>query len=353
MDSTIYKKIMAYLLDLIGHNASIPHYRLPSERVIALKFDSSRKPVRHAYEKLIELGYVTNVHGSGYFINENIKPDGFINIFQEKIKISFILPSVTTKYAHSVLSGITDFCTQKQLELSIHISNNLPETEAALLRKIPSSGAQGIILFPVEHDYHSHLELTKLLTQKYPFVFVDRCLPNLHASLVCSDGHLAMLNAVEFLYKKQFKNPVFATPPSSSSTSSDARINGYTHGLLKYYKAVTPRNLLQLVGSPAQQKNIFLKYLQQYPDTDVCILYGVQLHTITEAIREGGLQIPQDITLMTFDDELTYEEHDSLKPYIIYQDGYQIGYSAAENLYNQIHGDMRPVIQKLPVHIAN
>ena len=61
----------------------------------------------------------------------------------------------------------------------------------------------------------------------------------------------------------------------------------------------------------------------------------------------------QSIKLMLFDDELTHTERDILKPYFILQDGYHIGYYAAETLYNHIWGDKRPVIKRLPVTIID
>ena len=83
MDSSIYKRIMDYLLEIINRNANIHNYKLPSERMLAANFDSSRKPVRHAYEQLIERGYVTNIHGHGYFIRSDIKPDELLSAFQK------------------------------------------------------------------------------------------------------------------------------------------------------------------------------------------------------------------------------------------------------------------------------
>ena len=69
MDSTIYKKIEGYLMELITQNCNIPDYKLPSERTLSSSFDASRKPVRHAYDNLMKKGYVINIHGKGYFIN--------------------------------------------------------------------------------------------------------------------------------------------------------------------------------------------------------------------------------------------------------------------------------------------
>ena len=73
MDSTLYKKIENYIMDIIVQNASIPDFKLPSERALSIKFDASRKPVRRAYDNLIHKGYVVNIHGKGYFIGSNFK----------------------------------------------------------------------------------------------------------------------------------------------------------------------------------------------------------------------------------------------------------------------------------------
>ena len=72
MDSTIYKKIESYLMELITQNCNIPDYKLPSERTLSSSFDASRKPVRHAYDNLMKKGYVINIHGKGYKL---IAPD--------------------------------------------------------------------------------------------------------------------------------------------------------------------------------------------------------------------------------------------------------------------------------------
>ena len=151
-DNLVYKKIMNYLLDIISRNANLPNFKLPSERSLSVNFDTSREPVRHAYEKLIEHGYVINLHGRGYFIRSNIKPDDLLTTFQKSIKISFIIPSIVTQYSHDILSGVSDFCTENHIEYTIHVSDGVIDKESALLHSIPSSGAMGVILFPADND---------------------------------------------------------------------------------------------------------------------------------------------------------------------------------------------------------
>lgn len=350
MDSSIYKRIIDYLLEIINRNAGIPNYKLPSERTIAANFDASRKPVRHAYEQLIERGYVTNIHGRGYFIRSDIQPDELSTAFQKNIRISFIIPSVQTHYSHSILTGIEGFCADNHVEYTIHISDDSPAKESSLLNSVSRSGSMGIILFPADYSISYHNELFRLSNRKYPFVLVDRSLPNINASFISSDNHKAMVDAVHFLYQKHYHNPVFATSPATLAASTDTRINGYTHGLLKYYKVASPRNLLSLDGSRTQQENAVTKFLQKYPDTDVVIVHGAQRLPVLAAMKALGML---NIKLMIFDDELSNAERETLRPYFIQQDGYHIGYTAAETLYNHILGDMRPVIKRLPVTIID
>lgn len=353
MDSTLYKKIESHLMDIITQNADIPDYKLPSERALSISFNTSRKPVRHAYDHLISKGYVTNIHGRGYFISSHFQKSAAASMPVNTPKISLVIPSVLSHYSHNVLTGVSDFCSHHQMELAIHISDDSAEKESQLLRNISQSNTKGIILFPVAASTVANDVLHRLSIRKYPLVLVDRTVPNIHASFVASENHQAMVDAVEFLHKLDYSNIVYMTPPSEDASSTDARINGFNHGLLRYYKLITPKNLLILSGSAAQQKAAVVKHLQTYPETQVIIVHGVQRLPVIAAAEELGLKIPNDIRLMVLDDEMSPAEHTILKPYVMQQNGYQIGYLAAEAVRNHIFGDLRPVTRLLPVSIID
>ena len=356
MDSTIYRKIESHLMAIIQQNANLPNYKLPSERMLSVTFGASRKPVRHAYQNLIDKGYVVNIHGKGYFIGQKAKEDALIPSSWNSPKISLIIPSIVTQYSHDILSGASEFCNSHQMELAIHITDDKLDKESYLLRTVPLSDTKGIILFPGDNDnaYNAYnAELSKLSIRKYPLVLVDRMLSNVHASFISSENHQAMTDAVGFLRKKGFEHLVYMTPPSTLASTTDARINGFTHGMLRHYKMAKPQNLLTLDGSSLHMKNRVVSYLKEYPETQVVIVAGCMRMPVLTAAQELGMDIPGKLQLMIFDDELSPAEHQSLKPYILKQDGYQIGYLAAQALYNQIYGDLRPVIKKLPVFIVH
>ena len=353
MESLLYKKIERYLKDIIRQNANIPNYKLPSERTLSQTFATSRKPVRNAYESLLQKGLVVNTHGKGYFIAQQAAENAPQPSKREQLRISLIIPSITTQYCHEILVGTSNFCSERQVELTILVSDDDPEKENRLLTSAPLSGSNGIILFPADRDnIHDH-EIFKLCAKKYPLVLVDRMLPNISTSFVASENHDAMVNAVEFLREKGFENLVYVTPSSALASTVETRMNGFTHGLLRHYKMATPQNLLVLEGSSQQKKSTMIKYLQKYPDTQIIIIPGTMRQTVLTAVQELGIRIPEDLRLMIFDDELSPSERISLKPYILKQDGYHIGYHAAEYLYNQVYGDLRPLTKLLPVAIID
>ena len=114
-----------------------------------------------------------------------------------------------------------------------------------------------------------------------------------------------------------------------------------------------PQNILILEGTPQKMKTTVIQYLQDYPETDIIIVPGSMRLPVLMAAQELGIRIPDDLKLMIFDDELPPSERATLKPYILKQDGYRIGYYAAESLYNQIFGDLRPITKMLPVAIID
>ncbi|MBO5078840.1 MAG: GntR family transcriptional regulator [Oscillospiraceae bacterium] len=354
MDSTVYKAIESHLMELITQNANMPDYKLPSERMLSASYGASRKPVRRAYEQLIKKGYVTNIHGKGYFISSKLRENSAGAVFSpNNPKIALIIPSIRSQFSHDILAGTSDFCSTHHLELAIHVSDDNAEKENTLLRTMPSSSTKGIILFPVDKDPISENTLLRLSVRRYPLVLVDRMVVNIHASFISSENYQAMVNAVAFLHKKGFEHIVYVTPPPNLNSTVDARINGFTYGLLRSYQMATPKNLLILEGSPMQVKNIVKTHLQSNPETDVLIAGGTIRLPLLQAVQELGLRIPQDLRLMFFDDELSTAERNTLRPYILQQDGYQIGYLAAEALHNQLYGDFRPVIRHLPVSIMD
>lgn len=352
MSTNLYDKIYKYLFGFILQNGNTLNYRMPSERMLALKFNTSRRPVQYAYKKLIKQGYVYKIHGKGYFIKDFFAPSELSSTkFPSATKILFVTPTIKTTFMQQIIAGISQFCNDHHIELSINISENSITKETQILQSV-ATNFDGVILFPLDNEYYNEA-LLKLSISKFPLTIVDRSLQNLHIPFVTTDGFKAMTDAVQFLYEKNFKEFVFITPPQTTASTVIERINGFNHGLFKFYGAVQQKNLLLISGDQQEQISTIVDFLKKYPQTEVIISMGPQINNIIFAVSQLGLSIPENFRLMAFDSEFTPSETKAYKPYIIEQDSKKMGYVAAELLYNQIYGDFQVTTKKLSTKIID
>ena len=349
-DTSIYKKILKELTNIIEENKGVSNYKLPSERALATKFNSSRPPIRTAYHKLLEQGLIEVVHGKGYFIKNTVNKR-YKNLTNPHFL--FVAPSIKTTFMQQIRSGMTRFCEEKNIELSLKITDESERKEKKLLESVLFSNYDGLILFPVDNEYYNE-PLLKLSIAKFPTVVIDRYIKNLKLSFVSTDNYTAMINTVKYLHDKKYKNIVFVSLEPSTATTNEDRINGYNYGLLKYYGATLASNLLLLKSNNRDYVyNSIKEYLQENPKTDALIINDVYLSTAYLAISELKISMPDQLKIVVFDNEISFAEKKLIKPIIIEQNGEKIGYLSASYIYDQINGNKRVVSRKFPVKIID
>jgi len=350
-DSTLYKKILQELNGIIIENKNIKNYKLPSERALAVKFNSSRPPIRMAYQQLIKQGLVEVIHGKGYFVKNSSSP--LTKNHKLTPQILFITPSIKTNFMQKLHDGISKFCDDKNIGLSIKLTEESDKKEKKLLESISYYNYDGLILFPVDNEYYNE-PLLKLSIAKYPTVIIDRYIKTLNLSFVSTDNYRAMADMVKYLHSKKYKCPVFITFDPSTATTNEDRINGYNSGMLKYYGHMFASNLLILKSNNKDYiYNAIKAFLTENPNTDALIISDVYLSVAHLAIEELKIKIPEQLRLVVFDSEISFAERKLIKPYIIEQEGEKIGYFAANCVYNQLAGNNRIVSKKFPAKIID
>lgn len=343
------EQIRQELLNIIKTNRGIKDYKLPSERMLSLKFNASRPSVRSAYQALIKQGYVDVIHGKGYFIKNDEKASKKTQ--RLRLNLLFIAPSLKTAFMQQIHSGIMEFCEQNSIDVSIKITEDLLKKEKQILDLAFYSDYDGLILFPIDNEYYNET-LLKFSINKYPLVIIDRYLKALNLSFISTDNYNAMIDITKYLHSKEYKNPVFVTHESSLATAVEERINGYNAGLLKHYGFVKNTNLLILKSNNRDYVYKSIKdFLHKNPSTDALIVTDVYLSTAYSAITELNIPTPDKLRVVVFDNEISFAERKAIRPYIIEQDGKNIGYYAAQFVYNQIMGDNRIQTKKFPIKI--
>ncbi len=349
-----YKQVLNFLNEIIEQSAYAPDLKLPSERMLATKFDASRRSIRLAYDKLIEENIVVKVHGKGYFTTGKKEKRDKNSPLSVK-KIYFIVPALKTVFAQNILNGITDFCDEHTMDVSIKLSKSSLEKESQYVNSAYLADAKGIILFPIDNEL-VNTELLKLASNRYPVAVIDRYFKNVNSSFISTDNFNAMIEAVKFLKSKKHENLLYLTSPTSLATTVGERLNGFLTGFEKYYGKKGNDSVITIQDFSYEQIfNGVTSYVKNNPKTEVIICPGVRAVTdaIISALNSIKLSIPKNIKLMVFDNDFSYTEVNLVKPYVIEQDSYQIGYSSAAALYNQIYGDLRTVSIRLPVKIVD
>jgi LacI family transcriptional regulator len=146
-------------------------------------------------------------------------------------------------------------------------------------------------------------EIDALLKSDIPTVLFDRYLPDLPTDYIVVDGEAGAYQATAHLLAQGFTRVAFVTT-ESEQTQMDARLQGYLRAL--HEQALPPmvqRVALAYGGNRADSVAELHRFLMENPACEAVVFANNSL-TICglEAIAELGLRIPQDLAVVSFDD---------------------------------------------------
>lgn len=339
----LYISIRKHLLDLMEKNKHIANFKLPSENQLALKFGTSRITAKNAILSLEKDGLVYRMQGKGTFATAKSSELELSHTEKQNATICLVIPSVQGNFLGKIIEGVHSFLHEHRLNLSIMVTASDQNLEEIMIQNAVSNNCKGLIVFPVDHSIYNK-EIVKLSLSNFPIVLIDRYLPGLDISYVACDHYKAAYNGTSHLLKKGHKNIGFIALEPEAASSVLERTDGYRQAMTDYFGSYDES--LHLMCEPHAQD--FLSraeaYLSSHPDLTALITtstgYGAQL---VRLLKQKGLRIPEDITLMLFDNEFEgYMDLLSFKPIIIDQDPYGIGYKAGEIIYRLLHRNPKP-----------
>lgn len=200
---------------------------------------------------------------------------------------AYVSKSVQT-VAHGLGYSLVVCDTDESLEMEIEHLN--------LLR---GKGVDGLIIMPVGQR-HQHIEA--LLQEGLPMVLLDRCFDKLNADSVMVDNCKGAFDAIEHLIR--FGHSRIAIIKGLNGTlTNDGRVQGYREALLRHGLAIDES---LIVGRDFGRENGYIetKLLLKRVPPPTAIFAAGDLITLgaLQAIFEAGWRIPEDISLVAFDD---------------------------------------------------
>ncbi|TLN00506.1 LacI family transcriptional regulator, partial [bacterium] len=244
--------------------------------------------------------------------------------------ILILAPNVTNPYYAHILSGIGDAAAELGYSAFIFTTSDDPAREREALEMLKKHRADGAIL--MASDMASNLLLE--YANRYPIVQCSEYDPEVNIPHVSIDNYLATQESMEYLIGLGHRR-IAIISAENEYISTRLRLKAYRDTLVKHNLAVREDYITHAARDYSFKSGKWrakeLLGVDPRPTAIFCISDTLALGAITAA-KELGLRVPEDVTVIGFDDV----EHTTMfHPYIttIAQPCYELGKQSAHLLH--------------------
>jgi len=249
--------------------------------------------------------------------------------------IGYIIPDISNPFFSSIAKSVEKFARKFGYSILLCDSEENTDIEKESLQLMLNRKVDGLIISPVG------LEVSHLVTisqKNIPIVLLDRYFPELNIPFVTSDNYQGALEAVNLLIENGHTRIACIQGLKNTSPNND-RVKGYKDAHLKHDLEIDES---LLVGDSFGEENGYIetKLLLKknlLPTAIFSISNLISLGAI-RAISEEGLKIPDDISMISFDDQ-PYSRFLSTPMTTVSQQSSQIGQIATKLLIDQIESN--------------
>jgi len=326
-----------------------PGQKIPTEYELLVGSNVCRSTLARAINKLVQEGFLFRIPGKGTFIAEGSCNDRQLNKLNT---CGMLVGDISNPYFKEVIRGAKEGMADKGWNVILEILEHAtPEMEGKCIEKLLDLPLKGLIIVPAVpyDDMNAFAHFRKL---NIPYVLLCP-IKTLRANYVLNDDFMGAYMAVDYLIKLGHKQ--ISIIVNKATTYYDiGRLKGYRKALhdngLTVKKEIIceydiqPGDNLTEIGYK-KAKELLAKGKK---NITACFVAGGDQFAIgvIKAFLENGLRIPDDISVVGFDD---IEEIISFSPVpltTVHQPRYEIGKAAAELLYDCIVEDRRNIFIK-------
>lgn len=282
--------------------------------------------------------------------------------------IGLIISDITNPFFTAVARGVEDVINQHGYHTIFCSTDEDPAREDEYLRLLSARQIDGLIMAPT--GFRSE-RLIQMAETHLPIVLLDRDTPGLQAPLVGVDNELGGYQATRRLIELGHRRIAVLMGMESISTLRD-RLKGYQRALQEAQIPLDPSLIIRsdphfydaqagLPGDPlhlptnTQMTPVAYEALRQLliaTDRPSAIFVTNNQMTLGAlyAFRERGLNCPEDISLIVFDDQ-EWAPLFSPPLTVIRQPTYRLGQTAAQLLMQLISGQEIESPPPLPIQL--
>jgi len=213
--------------------------------------------------------------------------------------IGVLVPALSNSYISEIIQGIDEELARSGYNIILYTTHRHHGTESKYVATMLNGGAEGLLLVV---PLLSPSYMDALLQQAVPFVLIDQQDTTCHCSSVTATNWQGAYEATRYLISLGHERIGFITGLEGLSSTSD-RLEGYRDalkdaGLPLIKELIQPGDFLVQGGITATHTLLAL------PDPPTAIFASNDMSAFgaLEAIREHGWRVPDDISLVGFDD---------------------------------------------------
>lgn len=211
--------------------------------------------------------------------------------------LGLIVPDVSNPFFAQIVKSVQQEAKQKEYQVILFDTDETLDQEIKAIQLMRQRNVDGLIVCPVGLSFE-HLEKLNL-----PIIVLDRHAPDSSLPCVVSDNYQGALEAVRFLIRKGHRR-IACIQGLQGASPNEFRIRGYRKALAEAGLSVKSE---YLVGQGFREDNGYLetKMLMQLaqPPTAIFVVSNLICLGVLRALSEDGLKVPDDLSLISFDDQ--------------------------------------------------
>jgi len=283
-----------------------PGAMVGTEFAFSQQWEMSRNTVRRGIERLVEEGLLERRPGKGLFVRAPHTTTRTIQL---------VVPDLSWSHIVRIARGAQSAGRELGVQVQIYDAHGQMEWDLEVLRQLPNGPTDGAIISSLHHHRFSEV-LFELKSVGYPFVLVDQRLQDLEVPTVEIDNYGGGYLIGRKLAELGHRRVAFLGPMSLLVVNE--RLNGFRDATLDA-GVLFDRSLIVDLGGDGLTDWIN-KHLDRAVEAVVQLLRSPNPPTaifdgpgdlaplIYRAVQQLGLDIPKDVSIVTFDDAATFSQ---------------------------------------------